>query len=137
MAEPQPADVDPPQPPRGQQAAESAALSNLSTTDISADDNSAASTSKNENDIAALNNAISNLTVNNAASSGPAKTTDTAKAPSAKKVKIDANDVTWMVAELEVSKSAATAMLRAADGKRERAVEKFILPQPVNVASQA
>lgn len=134
MAEPQPTDPSPPQPPRGQAAAESAALSNL--TDAS--DPSAESTTPSKSDTAALNNAISNLSVGSSgplAASKPAA--EAAKAEPAKKVKIDAADVSWLVSELEVSKTVATGMLRAAEGKKDKAVEEFVLPRGRAAAASA
>jgi len=90
-----------------------------------------ASTSASET--AALSSAASELKISEVdtnGSSGSASTATTiAKAATvdAKKVKVDAKDVAWMVEELEVSKSRATELLKAAGGKREAAVRGFVV----------
>lgn len=129
MAEekPLPAEATPPGPPAGQKAAESAALSNLSD----ANGESGSSTATNT---AALGAALSNLSV---AGSGAATTTQQAKAADApaKKVKIDAADVTFLVDNLEVTKAKATSMLRAADGSKDKALEDFVLPASMKTSA--
>ena len=68
-------------------------------------------------------------------SSKPAQS-KAAEAP-AKKVKILPEDVTFLVDHFEVSKIVATKMLREAEGRREKAVEDFVLPKPTAVAGSA
>jgi len=90
-----------------------------------------ASTSASET--AALSSAVSDLKISTPEANGtPASTTTTVTASKTapldvKKVKVDAKDVAWMVEELEVSKSKATELLKAAGGQREAAVRGFVV----------
>ena len=122
---------DQPAPPGSKDSAnQSAALSNLS--ESHAGDPTAAS---NSADTAKLGAALSGLSVadkKGEESKGSAE--KKAEAP-AKKIKINQEDVAFLVTHLEVTKTAATSMLRAADGQREKAVEEFVLPKATKASA--
>lgn len=105
-------------PPTGDKAAESAALNNLDFAGRSAETTSTA-------DVSALGAAISNLSVSNAPAAGKAEEA------SAKKIKIDLADVKVLIEELEMSKNAATQLLKNADGDLTTALTIFVLPKGV------
>ncbi|KAI9656391.1 MAG: hypothetical protein M1831_004643 [Alyxoria varia] len=125
-------------------AKQSAALSNLSDTTTSAgpeasDDPSAStagsSAAATTGDAAKLGAAVSNLSLDDPAKSQQQqeavaqkdKVAASEQSKPAKKVKIDPADVTFMVEELEVSKSKATEMLKGNEGKRDAALKAFIV----------
>ena len=119
---------DQPAPPASKDSAnQSAALSNLS--DSHAGDPNAASGSNGSADTAKLGAALSGLSVGDgndvSKKEGGEKKAD---AP-AKKVKVAQEDVNFLVEHLEVSKTSATSMLKAAEGSRQKALEDFILPK--------
>lgn len=120
-----------PTPPQTQKdkAAESAALSNLSDpaplTDGTPDTNK---------DAAALGAAVSNLSVSDSAQQGKAQQDtgepgkkDEGEGAVRKRVKISAEDVAFLVEELEVGKGRAGELLRECGGERERAVRIFVV----------
>ena len=119
-------DPDTPAPPASKDSAnQSAALSNLSdshTGDPSVSSNSTADTAK-------LGAALSGLSVGDKAADGKQSEGDAKKAEAPKKVKVNAEDVNFLVEQLEVSKTVATGMLKGAEGSREKAVESFVVPK--------
>ncbi|KAL9058093.1 MAG: hypothetical protein Q9162_001955 [Coniocarpon cinnabarinum] len=110
-------------------ANQSAALTNLS--DSHAADPSATG-GHDSADTAKLGAALSGLSVADKEKTDKKDAAEKqAAAAPAKKVKVLPEDVSYLVEELEITKPVATGMLRRAEGKREKAIEDFVLSKPV------
>lgn len=141
MAEPIPPTAqNPPNPPTGVKAAESAALSNLnepSTTSASDPDTGAAPTGTAHND-AALGAAVSNLSLQGEErGAGKGEGKKEGEALVKRKIRVRDEDVKFLVEELEVGRRKAEEMLRAAEGEREGAMRDYVLPKKRREESKA
>lgn len=124
---------DQPAPPASKDSAnQSAALNNLS--DTHAGDPSATG-GHDSADTAKLGAALSGLSVADKEKADKTSAEKKAAEAPAKKVKVAPEDVTYLVEQLEVTKNKATAMLKEAEGKREKAIEDFVLPKTAAAAS--
>ena len=120
---------DPLSPTSKDAASQSAALTNLS--DAHTDDPSATG-GHDSADTVKLGAALSGLSVADKEKAAEKGGEDKKEAP--KKVKVAPEDVAFLVEQLEVSKNVATAMLKKAEGSRDKAVEVFVLPKAVEAS---
>ncbi|EXJ81447.1 hypothetical protein A1O3_07739 [Capronia epimyces CBS 606.96] len=112
-----------------------AALNSLNANDMSQENGEAATKQPSAADQEALGKAMSRLEI---ASGLGKKKDDTKKAETKKdvevkkKIKIAAEDLTFLVEELDLSKAKATELLRSHDGNATQAIKSFLAP-PIRV----